>query len=170
VSGDAGVAYVEVVVGLGDALVGNAPGSALGFTYRKGAAAGGGGGGSDGGGGDGGDGGDDGASRVTVVTYPSKLVATTGGAFLFRSDSNAEDLHGFAGAGVYDSIPLIPTVAVPVEYGAEPLVADDAFREALCGRLGRLCVAVEAALGGPQDVEGCIKGGQLCVVQARPQV
>ena len=164
------MAYVEVVVGLGDALVGNAPGSALGFTYRKGAAAGGGGGGSDGGGGDGGDGGDDGASRVTVVTYPSKLVATTGGAFLFRSDSNAEDLHGFAGAGVYDSIPLIPTVAVPVEYGAEPLVADDAFREALCGRLGRLCVAVEAALGGPQDVEGCIKGGQLCVVQARPQV
>ncbi|OSX68815.1 hypothetical protein BU14_2213s0002, partial [Porphyra umbilicalis] len=174
VSGDPAVAYVEVVVGLGEALVGNAPGSALGFTFRKVPDAGGGDGGGDGGGGvggggDGGGGGggggsdddDNGASRVTVVTYPSKLVAITGGEYLFRSDSNAEDLDGFAGAGLYDSIPLVPTVEVPVDYGAERLVTDDAFREALCGRLGRLCVAVEAALGGPQDVEGCVKGGQL---------
>lgn len=155
VSGDAGVAYVELVAGLGEVLVGNAPGSALGFTYRKDAAA---------------DGAAADADAVTVVAYPSKAVRLDGGGFLFRSDSNAEDLAGFAGAGLYDSIPLAPTVETPVAYAAEPLVTDDAARTALCGRLGRLCVAVEAAMGGPQDIEGCVRGGELYVVQSRPQV
>ncbi|GAB0489906.1 hypothetical protein MMPV_001132 [Pyropia vietnamensis] len=163
VSGDAAVAYVEVVVGLGEVLVSNAPGSALGFTYRKSAAVA-----------------TDGteanvdadadADAVRIVTYPCKTVRLDGGGFLFRSDSNAEDLNGFAGAGLYDSIPLAPTREAPVAYAAEPLLNDDAFRTRLCVRLGRLCVAVEAALGGPQDIEGCVRGGELYVVQARPQV
>ena len=38
---------------------------------------------------------------------------------IFRSDSNGEDLAGYAGAGLYDSITMDPTVTRKVDYGSD---------------------------------------------------
>ena len=38
---------------------------------------------------------------------------------IFRSDSNGEDLEGYAGAGLYDSITLDTTETRKVDYGAD---------------------------------------------------
>ena len=52
--------------------------------------------------------------------YPSK----SDGMFvpeslIFRSDSNGEDLEGYAGAGLYDSITMDETVLQKVDYGED---------------------------------------------------
>lgn len=45
-----------------------------------------------------------------------------------RSDSNGEDLEGYAGAGLYESITMDPTSLVRVDYNDDPITADDSFR------------------------------------------
>lgn len=46
--------------------------------------------------------------RFEIVNFPNKSVAEFGSGNIFRSDSNAEDLPGLAGAGLFDSVPMIP--------------------------------------------------------------
>lgn len=55
--------------------------------------------------------------------YPSK----SDGMFvreslIFRSDSNGEDLEGYAGAGLYDSITMDTTELRKVDYASDKLV------------------------------------------------
>lgn len=148
---DANEIYAECVVGLGETLVGNAPGQALGFTVRK----------------------DQDLDTVTPIvrSYPSKATALVGGEYIFRSDSNAEDLDGFAGAGLHDSIPIVENDVVDIDYSVERLMTDDDFRTTLMRGIAKVGVEVEDAMGGsPQDIEGVFKDGVLYVVQARPQV
>ena len=38
---------------------------------------------------------------------------------IFRSDSNGEDLEGYAGAGLYDSITMDTTELKKVDYGED---------------------------------------------------
>ena len=38
---------------------------------------------------------------------------------IFRSDSNGEDLEGYAGAGLYDSVTMDPTVVKKVDYNSD---------------------------------------------------
>ena len=38
---------------------------------------------------------------------------------IFRSDSNGEDLEGYAGAGLYDSITMDPTELKKVDYNSD---------------------------------------------------
>lgn len=143
--------YGEVVVGLGETLVGNAPGQVLGFTVRK----------------------DQDLDTVTPVSrsYPSKATALFGGDFIFRSDSNAEDLDAFAGAGLHDSLLLVENEIVDIDYGNERLMMGDEFRNLLMRGVAKIGVEVEDIIGGiPQDIEGCFKDGQFYVVQARSQV
>lgn len=143
--------YAEAVVGLGETLVGNAPGQALGFTVRKDA---------------------DLDTVIPIVrSYPSKATALYGGDFIFRSDSNAEDLEGFAGAGLHDSVPILNNEEVDIDYSDERLMIDDEFREFLMRGIAKIGVEVEEVMGGqPQDIEGCYADGEFYVVQARPQV
>ncbi len=59
-------------------------------------------------------------AHLQVLAYPSK----SDGMFvpeslIFRSDSNGEDLAGYAGAGLYDSITMDPTVTRKVDYGSD---------------------------------------------------
>ena len=148
-TGNAGEVFGEVCVGLGEALVGNEPGSALSFTAAK----------------------TPGAVPI-VKSLPSKPIAhrapyTT---MIARSDSNGEDLEGFAGAGLYDSVTVVPTEEQVVSYADEPLVWDDARRTRLMSRLAELAVAVEAEMGCPQDIEGCVVGEHIYVLQSRNQV
>ena len=57
---------------------------------------------------------------MQVIAYPSKgdgmFVCES---LIFRSDSNGEDLEGYAGAGLYDSITLDTTETRKVDYGAD---------------------------------------------------
>uniref|UniRef100_A0A7S0RVE0 Pyruvate phosphate dikinase AMP/ATP-binding domain-containing protein n=1 Tax=Pyramimonas obovata TaxID=1411642 RepID=A0A7S0RVE0_9CHLO len=142
----------EVVVGLGETLVSGTPGRALTFTCAK-----------------------DG-SNVKIVSKPSKhtaLYPPSTGSLIARSDSNAEDLEGFAGAGLYDSV-LIGEEAHEsvVDYCEEPLLWDQAFVADTVAKLAAAGAAVEAALGGvPQDVEGAVDAeGKVHIVQARPEI
>eukprot|EP00884_Botryococcus_braunii_P018283 jgi/Botrbrau1/5138/Bobra.0172s0010.1 len=164
--------YVEVVRGLGEALVGNHPGAPLRFTAIKpwlpkgkfeeapvcqalpeG--------------------------TLEVVGWPSKPQALLGpqegdpasAALIFRSDSNAEDLQGYAGAGLFDSVHSTAPVSESVDYTADRLFTDDAFRRMVMGRIAIAAALVEQSFGGAQDIEGVVTStGDVGIVQTRPQV
>jgi alpha-glucan,water dikinase len=138
--------YAEVVLGLGETLVGNYPGRALSFTCSK----------------------TDGQS--TVLAYPSKSIGLYGSGLIFRSDSNAEDLAGYAGAGLYDSVLLEPPREVTLDYTGDPLIWDTGSRTKVFGEIARLGNIVEQMFGAPQDIEGAFAKGRFHVVQSRPQV
>lgn len=71
---------MQVVKGLGETLVGAYSGRALSFVTKK----------SD-------------IKNPKVLGYPSKRVGLfIKQSIIFRSDSNGEDLEGYAGAGLYD--------------------------------------------------------------------
>jgi len=142
---------IELCVGLGESLVSNSPGRALSASVGPS------------------------GTPVVVHTYPSKpdgVFAPEGGSHIFRSDSNGEDLEGFAGAGLYDSITVVGCTHQPVNYAEEPLLFDSGKREALLRRLFDLGRAVEANFKGQaQDIEGAVGAdGSLVVTQSRPQV
>lgn len=75
--------YAELVRGMGETLVsGMVPGQSLSFKATK-----------------------DNLNHPHILSYPSKskeLYARD--SLIFRSDSNGEDLPGYAGAGLYESI------------------------------------------------------------------
>lgn len=56
-----------------------------------------------------------------------------------------------------------------VDYSRVPFSAEVRARRELAARLAALAVRVEQALGGPQDIEGVVAGGEIYLVQARPQ-
>jgi alpha-glucan,water dikinase len=150
-TGDAGEIYGELVAGLGETLVGNYPGRALSFALRKDALASG--------------------DAPRVLGFPSKCVALrVAPTFIFRSDSNGEDLDGYAGAGLYDSIPVDAPSEEFVDYSTCQIVWDDAFRARLLQRICAAGAAIETALGSAQDIEGCVFGEEIHIVQTRPQV
>ncbi len=145
-TGDRDELYAEVVLGLGETLVGNYPGRALCFTSKKE------------------------SQEAQVLAYPSKSTGLFGSGLIFRSDSNGEDLAGYAGAGLYDSFMLVPPRKVSLDYTNEPLVWDEDFRKNLMIAISKIGIAVEDALGCAQDIEGAYRQGKYCVVQTRPQV
>jgi alpha-glucan,water dikinase len=137
--------YAEVVLGLGETLVGNYPGRALSFVSSKE------------------------TLQSKLIAYPSKSIGLYGGGLIFRSDSNGEDLPGYAGAGLYDSVMLKPPRDAELDYSQERLVWDENFREELMRCIAKIGVAVENAFGSPQDIEGAIAHGEYYVVQSRDQ-
>ncbi len=48
--------------------------------------------------------------------------------FMFRSDSNSEDLAGFAGAGLFDSYSLNQETERGIEYDRDSMTRDSSFR------------------------------------------
>jgi len=144
-TGNRGELYGEVVPGLGETLVGNHPGRALSFTWDKTAA------------------------KPALLSFPGKSAGWYGGGLIFRSDSNGEDLAGYAGAGLYDSVFLPPPRRARLDYSEEPLVWDENFRNHLLASIARLGLAVESALGSAQDIEGAVARGEYFLVQTRPQ-
>ena len=71
--------YVESCLGLGESLVAGMSGQGLSFSYDKN------------------------SKETSVHAYPNKPISLHSSGFIFRSDSNSEDLSGFAGAGLFDS-------------------------------------------------------------------
>jgi alpha-glucan,water dikinase len=138
--------YAEVVLGLGETLVGNYPGRALGFVWHKQ------------------------LQSLSMLSFPNKSIALYGGGLIFRSDSSGEDLAGYAGAGLYDSVLLPPPRAVLLDYSQEALVWEEGYRSKIMSTVAQLGVAVESLLGAAQDIEGVIAHGEYHLVQTRPQV
>jgi alpha-glucan,water dikinase len=138
--------FGEAVLGLGETLVGNYPGRALSFVCHKG------------------------TGQQSLLSFPSKSVGLYGRGLIFRSDSNGEDLAGYAGAGLYDSVLLQPPRQVDLDYSQAPLVWDEPFRHKLLATLARIGMEVERVSGSPQDLEGAIAGDAYYLVQTRPQV
>lgn len=149
-NGDEGEIYAELVAGLGESIVsGMVPGTSLSFTARK-----------------------DDLESPKVVTYPSKSEGMfVPESLIFRSDSNGEDLAGYAGAGLYDSITLEQSALRKVQYNTDPIMSDETFQKQLLTAVVQAGAAVEKALGSAQDIEGVIDAeGNLTVVQTRPQM
>jgi alpha-glucan,water dikinase len=145
-TGDRQELYAELVPGLGESLVGNHPGRALGFCQRRGEAV------------------------PRLMSFPSKSFAIRGGGLIFRSDSNGEDLAGFAGAGLHDSVMVPAERQERMDYTHEELLWNEERRNQLLGDVTRIGVAIEDLFGAPQDIEGAYARGRFTVLQARPQV
>lgn len=147
-SGDASEIYAEVVKGLGETLVGAYPGRALSFISKKNA-----------------------LDSPQVLGYPSKPIGLfIRRSIIFRSDSNGEDLEGYAGAGLYDSVPMDAEEEVVLDYSSDPLIIDANFQKTILSSIARAGSAIEELYGSPQDIEGVIRDGKLYVVQTRPQM
>lgn len=146
VNGNVNELFAEMVLGLGETLVGNHPGRALRLVCDKK------------------------TGQHKIQAYPSKSTGLFGSGLIFRSDSNGEDLAGYAGAGLYDSVLLEPPVEKTLDYAHEPLVGDEHFQREIFGNILRLGLEVEKAFGSPQDIEGAVTQGKFFVVQSRPQV
>jgi alpha-glucan,water dikinase len=138
--------FGEVVLGLGETLVGNYPGRALSFVSNKT------------------------TGQQTLLSFPGKSIGLYGEGLIFRSDSNGEDLAGYAGAGLYESVLLHPPRTLELDYSHQPLVWDESFRQHLLARIAQIGIEIERACGSPQDIEGAVAGDEYYVVQTRPQV
>ena len=146
VNGNRDELYAEIVLGLGETLVGNHPGRALRLACNKT------------------------TGHQQILAYPSKSTGLYGGGLIFRSDSNGEDLAGYAGAGLYDSVLLEPPAEKNPGLFAGALIWDEGFRRDLFAGVLRVGLEVERVTGSPQDIEGAIAQGKNYVVQTRPQV
>lgn len=146
-SQDAEELYGEIAPGLGEVIVGNYAGRALGWTQKR-------------------------KGEPVVIAFPSKSIALTcEPCLIFRSDSNGEDLEGFAGAGLFESIPAERPLWLPLCYWKQRLVHDRAYRQSLLSKISKIGVMVEEAYGAPQDIEGVVIGEDtIALVQTRPQV
>ncbi|HID96917.1 MAG TPA: hypothetical protein EYP57_01815, partial [Thermodesulfobacteriaceae bacterium] len=56
-----------------------------------------------------------------------------------------------------------------IDYTEIRLTTSRKFRNQTAGRVGAASLFIEKALGLPQDIEGCLSGADLIVLQARPQ-
>ncbi|KAK2977472.1 hypothetical protein RJ640_016100 [Escallonia rubra] len=147
-SGDSSEIYAEVVKGLGETLVGAYPGRALSFVCKK-----------------------SNLSSPQVLGYPSKPIGLfIRRSIIFRSDSNGEDLEGYAGAGLYDSVPMDEEEKVVVDYASDPLIIDSKFQQSILSSIARAGHAIEELYGSAQDIEGVVRDGKIYVVQTRPQM
>ena len=159
--------YIELVPGLGETIVGNWPGSALSYTAEKSLLP------------------DLAEASTAPDSFQEDLIsikgfcskshalrlAEGGTVIIFRSDSNGEDLEGYAGAGLFESVQSKVPKEVPVDFSSDRLLADASFQSLMLGRVAAASAAVESAAGSPQDIEGVITAqGELYIVQTRPQV
>ena len=139
--------YCEVVYGMGESLVGAYEGQSFSFIYNKE------------------------TKNINIITYPNKSIALKNKGYIFRSDSNTEDLEGFAGAGLFDSIPMVEYEEVNMEYGINKIFCDGNWRGEMMKSIGNLGLEIEKIFEGePQDIEGVYSNNEFYIVQTRPQV
>ena len=144
---DTNEVYCEVVYGMGETLVGFYEGHSLSFIYNKS------------------------NKNISIKSYPNKSIALKNSGFIFRSDSNTEDLEGFAGAGLFDSIPMVENEVINMAYKDNQLLKDNEFVKKLCIKIAELGIETEKLFNGePQDIEGVYYKEQIYIVQTRPQV
>lgn len=143
-SGDTSEIYAEIVKGLGETLVGAYPGRAMSFIVKKN------------------------NLRCPIVTgYASKKIGLS--SIIFRSDSTGEDLEGYAGAGLYDSVLMDEEESKVLDYSNDPMIVDKAFQTSLFSKIAEAGKTIETLCGCPQDI-GVVKDGAIYVVQDRSDI
>ncbi|XP_038976384.1 alpha-glucan water dikinase 1, chloroplastic-like isoform X2 [Phoenix dactylifera] len=148
ISGNPSEIYTEIVKGLGETLVGAYPGRAMSFITKKSA-----------------------LQSPNIISYPSKPVGMfIKKSLIFRSDSNGEDLEGYAGAGLYDSVTINKMEKVVLDYSFDPLIWDKSYQRSIFQRIAEAGKIVEHIFGSAQDIEGVVKDGEIYIVQTRPQI
>lgn len=60
-------------------------------------------------------------------------------------------------------------IRLTVDYSKKPLTVDAVYRKQLGQRLCAVGFFLERKFGSPQDVEGCVVGNDVYIVQSRPQ-
>jgi len=139
--------FCEIVIGMGEALVGNYEGQSFSFIYYKN------------------------EKKFEIKSFCNKSICIKNNGFIFRSDSNFEDMKNFSGAGLFDSIPLYKDNLIYMKYWNEKLFCDDKFREDLINKISNLGIMVEKLYDDmPQDIEGVYYDNYIYIVQTRPQV
>jgi len=138
--------FAEVVCGMGEALVGAYEGQSFSFIYNKE------------------------TKNYEIKSYPNKSIALKNEGFIFRSDSNTEDLEGFSGAGLFDSVPMIENKEIDMSYSEDKLFKDKNFAENIINKIAMIGIGIEKMYGFEQDIEGVYYNGEFYVVQTRPQV
>ena len=98
----------------------------------------------------------DGFEKCVVNSYPNKPIElVTDCGFIFRSDSNSEDLPGFAGAGLFDSYAIEDETKRRVTYSSDRLTCDSGFKTEFMTKVGKIGELIEDVYeGDPQDIEG----------------
>lgn len=177
--------YGELVIGLGETLVSNTLGRSMGFTatrkkncknYQDTYF----------------------IQKINIVSFPSKSIAMFDTIsidknysireydnippcnFIFRSDSNAEDIEGFAGAGVFESVQLFDPTNIYIKYLNQKIIIDGSYRNEIIRLLATIAFYIQDEFDQiPQDIEGCViqesltldnKSLRIAIVQSRPQV
>jgi hypothetical protein len=88
-----------------------------------------------------------------VLGYPSKPMSLfIQRSIIFRSNSNGEDLEGYTGAGLYDSMPMDEEDRVVLP----SLMVDGNFCHSTLSCVSRASSAIEELYGSPQDIDGVI--------------
>lgn len=101
---------------------------------------------------------------MMVNAYPNKSLGLKSSGFMFRSDSNSEDLPGFAGAGLFDSYPMDDTTEFRTQYAKEKLVTDLKFRDSFMQTVAKIGIQIEEEYSEAQDIEGAYFDGKYYVV------
>jgi len=80
-------------------------------------------------------------------------------------------LAGYAGAGLYESVPTEQETVTHVDYSKDKIVWNhEGVADEIMKKITEAGMAIEKALGCAQDIEGCVKDGKVYIVQTRPQV
>ncbi len=107
--------------------------------------------------------------QVHINAFPNKPLGLKTTGWIFRSDSNSEDLPGFAGAGLFDSYPMTETTEFRILYHKERLLFDSGFRSSFMTKISEIGIMIEDLYHKvPQDIEGAYFNNQYYVVQTRP--
>ena len=107
----------EVINGMGEGLVGAYEGQGFSFIYNKK------------------------SKNYQITSYQNKSIKLiNGGDFIFRSDSNIEDIENFSGAGLFDSIPMEKDIEVDMSYKDDKLFTDESFTKKIMELAGKSTV------------------------------
>jgi alpha-glucan,water dikinase len=79
-------------------------------------------------------------------------------------------LEGFAGAGLFDSIPMNKLQEIQMSYHNSEIFTNKNKIKTMINQIAKLGIAVEDIYNSAQDIEGCIVGDDIYIVQTRPQV
>ncbi len=138
--------YCEIVKGMGETLVGSYQGQSFSFVFDKN------------------------KKNYQINTYSNKIVSLMNEGFIFRSDSNFEDLEGFSGAGLFDSFCINNYKIINNCWYNDKLFMNKDFIENMINKISELGINVEKYFNAPQDIEGVYYNEEFYIVQTRPQV
>ena len=139
--------FSEIVNGMGETLVSSFEGQSFSFIYNK----------ID--------------KKYNIKSYQNKSLKILNSGFIFRSDSNLEDIENFSGAGLFDSVCLFDDDFVYMKYYDDLLFSNEKFRNNIINRICDIGISIEELYNGKeQDIEGCFYNGEFYVVQSRSQV